>query len=104
MPRRETAAAETEKGFGTGLRAQLERRRDALHAAAAESESAAAAAQAVVERGEPATADLDAVRSELAAALAREQELRAVLGDELAASERGLALDHELAERQAVLE
>src|SRR5919108_736673 len=97
--------AETEKGFGTGLRAQLERRREPA-AGNGEAARAKAAPDSL-----PATppvdvddADLEALRSELAASLAREQQLRGALSEEVAAYERELHPQHDVAVRQAELD
>src|SRR5437588_13029505 len=93
--------AETEKGFGTGLRAQLERRRET---AAGEGGSKAAAPEA--SGSVPAAPDIDlsdadlgALRSELPASLAREEQLRGALSEQLAAADPELHPPPELAAR-----
>src|SRR2546423_6073508 len=98
--------AETEKGFGTGLRAQLERRRETaageggLKAANPDASGSVPAAPAI----DVSDADLDALRDELAASLAREEQLRGVLNEQVAAHERDLHPQHDLASRQAELD
>jgi DNA repair exonuclease SbcCD ATPase subunit len=106
MGKEKAVVDQTEKGFGTGLRAQLERRRDALAAVDTDAgvEQAAAAAQVLAENVNGFSADLDSVRSELAASLAREEGLRAALSDQIQTNERGLDIDQELAERAADLD
>jgi molecular chaperone GrpE (heat shock protein) len=80
------AAAEhdTEQGFGTGLRAQLEKRRETEEAidepAAPEAPELPPAAEAV-ELPDFAQAELAALRRDLAEAHAREQDVRAELAD-----------------------
>ena len=101
MAKEKTAANDTAKGFGTGLRAQLEGRRDALEQAT----GAAEAAEAVVAtNGSGPAADVDTVRSELAASLAREHDLRAALAEKLQSFEHDLEGDRELAERASELD
>ena len=100
---------ETEKGFGTGLRAQLERRRDTVpvDAPPAPTDEELAAAQALAEtptNGGGDGAQLEAVRAELAASLAREQDLRTALSDQLEAREHELDLDRDFATRAAELD
>ena len=107
MPKDTLAAdATTEKGFGTGLRAQLERRKAALTQVNGDgAEKAAAAAELTVEpkKGSNGAApvDVETIRAELAASLAREQELRETLDDQLATVEKGLDVERELSERAA---
>src|ERR671929_615745 len=99
-------AAETEKGFGTGLRAQLERRRETaagkggLKAAPPDVSGSVPAAPTI----DLSDADLDALRDELAASLAREEQLRGALSDQVAAHDRELHPQHDLAARQAELD
>ena len=96
--------AETEKGFGTGLRAQLERRRETaagkggLKAANPDASGSVPAAPAI----DISDADLDALRDELAASLAREEQLRGALSEQVAAHDRELSPQHDLASRQAI--
>jgi hypothetical protein len=72
------AATETEKGFGTGLRAQLERKRGPVAPAAVPEPS--------VEALEPdAAAGLEELRSELEASLRREEDLRSALAEQVEA-------------------
>ena len=109
---------EREKGFGTGLRAQLEQKRetkDADQAAAASKAQAppppAAPARPKLEVAPaPGPIDLgydpnlDALRAELTAALTREHDLRTTLAEQLEAYERGLNADRDFALREAELE
>ena len=91
-----SAANETEKGFGTGLRAQLERKRGPV---------APAPVPEPVEMLDPdAEAGIDALRSELEASLAREEDLRSALAEQLEAYERGLDAEQESAVRAADLD
>src|ERR671930_1400158 len=98
--------AETEKGFGTGLRAQLERRRETaagkggLKAVNPDASGSVPAAPAI----DLSDADLEALRDELAASLAREEQLRGALNEQFAAHERELHPQHDLAARQAELD
>src|ERR671938_840566 len=98
--------AETEKGFGTGLRAQLERRRETaagkggLKAVNPDASGSVPAAPAI----DISDADLDALRDELAASLAREEQLRGALSEQVAAHERELSPQQDLAARQAELD
>ncbi|HVD26528.1 MAG TPA: hypothetical protein VNB86_11105, partial [Gaiellaceae bacterium] len=117
------AEVETERGFGTGLRAQLQRRRDGatvtaaevtehekgdtplvrvdLYAApppaAAEAASAAAGAGAVA----ALTGEVEELRHDLATAAKREQELRAALAEQVEAYERRLSEESDVS-REAV--
>jgi chromosome segregation ATPase len=118
---------ETEKGFGTGLRAQLEKKRkrdepasvgEALAAGDDAAPDPPVAGTPPVEQQPPPprhepepqleavdpSPDLEALRAELAASLKREQELRATLADQVEAYERGLDHDKSLAMREAELE
>src|SRR5436190_5805324 len=90
---------ETEKGFGTGLRAQLARRREttpangAAAAVAEETAEAFAAAKALAEAASNGTQDdpeLESMRAELAASLAREEDLRTTLNEQLEWCERAV--------------
>src|SRR5919201_1806403 len=88
----------TERGFGTGLRAKL--------TAGGEPQAAAptprSPGEAIAAASSPQPFELEALRAELSAALAREQELRAALGE----SERrqGAELAHETAQRNSELD
>ncbi|HYY33267.1 MAG TPA: hypothetical protein VE693_06730, partial [Gaiellaceae bacterium] len=98
--------AETEKGFGTGLRAQLERRRETAAGkggskAAGPDPSGSVPAAPNVDLSD---ADLEALRDELAASLAREEQLRGALSEQVASHERELHPQHDLAARQAELD
>ena len=107
MPKDAKPADDTEKGFGTGLRAQLQRRRDDAQVELDASKEAFTAAKAVATAPSSANgngdghAELETVRAELAASLAREQDLRAFLTDQIEARERELEVDHELSARAA---
>src|SRR5947208_14506706 len=95
--------AETEKGFGTGLRAQLERRRETaagkggLKTANPDVSGSVPAAPTI----DLSDADLDALRDELAASFAREEQLRGALSEQVAAHERELSPQQDFAARQA---
>ena len=102
---------DTEKGFGTGLRAQLARRRDAepvnMSTAVEETAEAFEAAKALAEasaNGVTSDAGVEAMRVELAASLAREEDLRATLSEQLDSREREVLVGHELAERAIELD
>ncbi len=87
---------DTEKGFGTGLRAQLARRWDADLPAA----PAAEAPPVQVASTEPAfvvygTAEAEAVKAELAAAGERERDLRLELAAEAIQHRGGVGAGHE---------
>lgn len=98
-------SGELENGFGSGLRAQLQRKRgepgddasQAIELALAEPEQVPVVVQATVP-------ELASLRAELEAALTRERELRDALQHQLEAYERGLAADTDLALRQAEVE
>ena len=110
----ENKPAETEKGFGTGLRAQLERRREE------EVGQPEAPPSTNVELrfeltarpsgdGEPLTvgvgaAELAELRSELEAALRREETLRLRLEKQTEAYDGGIGNEKELARRAATLD
>ena len=76
---------EIEQGFGTGLRAQLQARRESDEPAKEPESQAAASMKPVVEptvvADGPTFGEVDAIRQELYEALAREQDLRAELAD-----------------------
>src|SRR5215210_7605657 len=108
MPKDAKPADDTEKGFGTGLRAQLQRRRDSAQEELDASDEAFESAKAIVSapsipngKNGDGHAELETVRAELAAALAREQDLRAFLTDQIEARERELDVEHELSARSA---
>jgi len=117
------AEVETEQGFGTGLRAQLQRRRDSGSDATADVTSptnadtpfvrvdlyaapppaAAEAASAAADDGafQALNGEVDALRGDLAAAAKREQELRAALAEQVEAYERRLT-EESVVSREAV--
>src|SRR4249920_1756649 len=92
--------ADTEKGFGTGLRAQLQRRRaDAPETPTPEVEAVAAAGPV-----EPGTENVDLLKAELEAAHMREASLRGQLEQQAAAHEGEIGSGNELAHRSAALD
>src|SRR2546421_7292151 len=107
----ENQPAETEKGFGTGLRAQLQRRRE-------EDDDGQEAAPTNVElrfeltarpaggEGESTvvSADLAAVKSELEAAQRREASLRLELEKRTEAFDEGMSSEKDLMRRAATLD
>src|SRR5215210_4201728 len=116
-PEPKAQETETEGGFGTGLRAQLQRRQEPAGDGAlmppqetpiVRVDLYAAAPASVSTNGgsasEGAHPDLDHLRAELAAALAREQDLRQALGEQVEAYERKLSDDHLAAKQAAELD
>ena len=119
----EAVEVETEHGFGTGLRAQLQRRRDGATVTAADvtdlrnadtpfvrvdlyaapPPAAAEAASVAADNGAVAAleSEVEALRQDLAAAAKREQELRAALAEQVEAYERRLSEESEVS-REAV--
>src|SRR5215216_4087758 len=83
----------TERGFGTGLRAKLESKDGAEPRSPGE-----AIAAAVIDP------DVDFLRAELDASLAREQELRASLHETVEVSGREVRLEQDVAEQAAALD
>jgi hypothetical protein len=79
-----------EGGFGSGLRAKLE----AKDAPEPRSPGEAIAAAVIG----PDSPDVEALRAELSASLAREQDLRASLTDQVEVSSRDVQAEQELAE------
>ncbi len=112
MPDRpENHGAETEKGFGTGLRAQLQRRRDG------EEDQAEAPGQTNVELRLELTArpagdtfeptvnsDVEALRAELEASKEREASLHDALNERSQAYEQNVGSEKQLAQRAATLD
>ena len=100
---------ETERGFGTGLRAQLAKRQEESSEAAEVQPVPAQAAQiraveVEVRAADGATfAELESLRHELSSALTREHELRTTLESRLAAEQGQPAFTADLEQRQAVL-
>lgn len=98
---------ETETGFGSGLRAELERKRGGGQLEAPP-EPAAATEPVVVDLFAPGAEELDGdpqtLRAELEAAIGREQQLRDALRHQIEAYERELAAGRELALREAEAE
>ena len=92
---------ETEKGFGTGLRRQLQKRQDPADEAQETpahivAEEVLAETEPVYEpefdsNGAPPAPDVEIIRSELASALGRERDLRAAMAEQAAMLERELA-------------
>ncbi|HKI93384.1 MAG TPA: hypothetical protein VJ986_13870, partial [Gaiellaceae bacterium] len=101
---------ETETGFGSGLRAQLERKQapepapEPDPAELTDSEDALAVVEQLYEsvpEEEEGTPELRELRTELEAALEREQQLRDALQHQVEAYERELASGRDLALREA---
>ena len=86
----------TEGGFGTGLRAKLQG--DAQEPRSP-GEAIAAAPPQIIE-----TSELDMLRAELNASLAREQDLRLSLSDQMDTSGREVQLEQQLAEQSAAFD
>src|SRR5262249_38609034 len=111
LPNHLQVMSETEKGFGTGLRAQLERKKSDGTSASAELTASEPIAVVTVEtrvertsaslaEDGGASAEIEALRAELNSALAREGELR----KSLASAEKGaVSHQHDVAEREAEL-
>jgi hypothetical protein len=108
---------ETEKGFGTGLREQLERRRrKGEHDGGHEPEldlgvdldappaAAVAVAEPQVQQLVETGPELDHLRAELKASLERERDLRAALAEQVQAYERELDAGRDYAVRAAELD
>jgi chromosome segregation ATPase len=105
MADEEKNTEEIEKGFGTGLRAQLERRLEALEQIEVPATPLAPAGPILTgQNGEAAEAELRKLTSELEAALAREQDLRNELLDRTDQRQRDTDLEHELGDRAAELD
>ncbi len=101
---------ETETGFGSGLRAQLERKQVVEEPLVTEAELPATSIEPIgdvvqlVVEAPPVAAELTAVQTELEAAIRREQELREALQHQVEAYERELAAERDLAVREAEFE
>ena len=89
-----------ETGFGTGLRAQLERRRGEPY----ELEDEGAPAEPVAPPVEPPPLDVEALRRELDEALAREDALRRGIADHSHVRARVAELEAEVVERAEEVE
>src|SRR5439155_17562108 len=109
----ENQPAETEKGFGTGLRAQLERRRGDEDKAVEPQgptnvelrfELTARPAGGDAETVAISSPDLTELKSELEAAQRREAALRSRLDQQSAAYDGGMTFEKELANRAANLD
>src|SRR5215210_7009403 len=108
----EIHAAETEKGFGTGLRAQLQRRRDGGDVVASEPQAPTNVELRFELTARPASEGLEPVagpefeelRSELRAAQAREAALREQLQERAEAYEGNVGSEAELVHRAATLD
>jgi chromosome segregation ATPase len=87
------AVAEHEGGFGSGLRAKLAKETDEPRSPA---EAIAAAAE-----DDP---DVELLRNELTASLAREQGLRSSLHEQVEVSGREVRLEHDIAGQAAALD
>jgi len=95
----------TEGGFGTGLRAKLQS--GETPAEPRSPAEAIAAAPPVIEEtrtGAESETEAEALRAELNASLAREQQLRSSLSDQLDTSGRDAQLEQQLAEQSAALD
>jgi hypothetical protein len=112
MPKKaDNAAVETEKGFGTGLRTKLEKRRpgpaepvEAVEAAATEAEpELEPEAEAAVEE-QPELSETEQLWAELEESLAREEALKLQLAEQTKAYEETRELGRRLAERAEVLQ
>src|SRR5262245_4955851 len=99
----DSAATETEKGFGTGLRAQLERRKAALQEAKASNEAATAVAEAAAKPNGNGEVDAGAIQKELADALEREKALRAVIDERIAEADGALDAEAEISKQTKAL-
>jgi hypothetical protein len=114
MPKKsDNAAVETEKGFGTGLRTKLEKRRPgpAEPAESAEGSTAEPAleaeAEAEVEAAVEETSELSETEqlwAELEESLAREEALKLQLAEQAKAHEENRELGRRLAERAEALQ
>src|SRR5215218_5611473 len=122
----EAVEVETEQGFGTGLRAQLQRRRDGAPVTAADvpdgrnpdtpfvrvdlyaapPPAAAEAASAAADDGAVSAlhGEVEELRQDLAAAAKREHELRAALAEQVEAYERRLSEESEVTAEQSAVE
>jgi hypothetical protein len=109
--RNDNAAVETEKGFGTGLRTKLEKRRPGPAEPAEDAASAAVAAAAEAE-GEaeteaaekPELTETEQLWAELEESLAREEALKLQLAEQANMYEETRELGRRLAERGEALQ
>ena len=85
--------AEHEGGFGSGLRAKL----------AKETEDPRSPGEAIAAAGEP-NPDVELLRAELTASLAREQGLRSSLHEQVEVSGREVRLEQDIAGQAAALD
>ena len=99
---------ETEQGFGTGLRAQLERRREGDEAAEAQPQTVErveiVASHVHVGVSPDSAGELEALHAELAAALSRENDLRHELADLQGTVERELAGAKSISQRSSEID
>src|SRR5436190_15487456 len=109
----EHQGAETEKGFGTGLRAQLQRRREGEGVIEAETQGSTNVELRLELTARPAGGDIEAVgagpdvqalRSELEAAKSREAALRDQLQERSHAYGQNVGSEKELAHRALTLD
>ena len=84
-----------EGGFGSGLRAKLERKDEVEPRSPGEAIAAAVSVD---------NSDVEALRLELSASLSREQELRASLTEQVEVSGREVQVEQELAQQSAALD
>jgi hypothetical protein len=110
MPKRtDNAAVETEKGFGTGLRTKLEKRRPGPAEPAEKAESAPIEAEAEVE-AEPLAeettelTETEQLWGELEESLAREEALKLQLAEQAKAYAEARELGRRLSERAEALQ
>ena len=95
----------TEGGFGTGLRAKLQSgETPADPRSPAEAIAAAAPVIEETRTGAESETEAEALRAELNASLAREQQLRSSLSDQVDTSGRDAQLEQQLAEQSAALD
>ncbi len=110
MPKKsDNAAVETEKGFGTGLRTKLEKRRPgpAEPAESAEAASAKQEAEPEPEAGveeQPEPTETEQLWAELEDSLAREEALKLQLAEQTKAYEETRELGRRLGERAEALQ
>ena len=105
----------TERGFGTGLRAQLQRRRDDRDEEAPSTSSTepplvrvdlytSGSHQTQVKGNEPGGPELDTLKAKLADAEKRERELRAAFAEQVEAYERKLSEEFDVSRQAAKLD
>src|SRR5215217_5606170 len=111
-PEEKTLEEATERGFGTGLRAQLQRRRTGEEPAeeAAPQKLEPPVVRVDLYRSSQAHVngetdeEVESLRSELAAVQKRERELRAAFAEQVEAYERKLSEEFEVSREQTILD